>query len=250
MKFSPKLLLLSAAVALSTTSLPAAIIVQDSFSGTTVNNGGTGWFGFSNWNGTIAFTNNLTYSNLVTSGQASVVTDRFGGAGREYPAINSGTIWFSWLQDNSAAPGRNARVNFANQGSQRFRIGQDISELNNNFRIYNSTGTSVADTGISNIGTHMVAGSINLATGLLNLYIDPTGLGLGLAPSSAISATATFGGLDIGEFTLNGGDSTFRFDELRLGDTWQDVSPIPEPSSVALLGLGLVTLAALRRRLF
>ena len=38
-------------------------------------------------------------------------------------------------------------------------------------------------------------------------------------------------------------------DELRIGDTWADVTPavVPEPSATALAGMGLLTLFALRR---
>lgn len=250
MKNYQKLLLLSAAFSFPAMPLGAAVLVQDSFSGTTVNNGGSGWFGFSNWNGTGAFGSNLTYGSLVTSGQSMVNTDRFGGVSREFPTLNSGngTVWFSWLQNNSAAIDRNARVNIMKEGGNRFIIGHTANEVDNDFRIYDATGTSVATTGISTVGTHMVAGSLNLATGALNLYIDPTGLGSGAAPSSLVSASALLGALDIGQFSLATGDSTFVFDEVRIGNTWADVSPVPEPSSFALLGVGALGLAALRRR--
>ncbi len=37
-------------------------------------------------------------------------------------------------------------------------------------------------------------------------------------------------------------------DELRIGTTWADVTPVPEPSAIALTGFGLLGLLCLRRR--
>jgi hypothetical protein len=50
----------------------------------------------------------------------------------------------------------------------------------------------------------------------------------------------------LGDF--NGGNTASRFDEFRMGDTWVDVSPVPEPSTVGLLALATVGVAAVRRR--
>jgi len=93
--------------------------------------------------------------------------------------------------------------------------------------------------------------SVDLATNLVNLYIDPTGLGSGLAPSSAISSTWDGPGSIssiTGLISVGPDSGSFAWDEVRVGDTWADVSPIPEPSTYALLGLGLGALFFLRRR--
>jgi len=250
MKHHLKLFVFSAVFTLSAKPLAAAILVQDSFSGGSVNTGGTGWLGWSNWGGSLSFSSNLTVGDLQTTGQAMINTDQYAGVSREYNTISSGTVWFSWLQNNTAATNRAARVDFMKEGSTKFRIGQNKDETDTDFRIYDASGTSLVDTNISNNGTHMVAGTINLDTGDLTLYIDPTGLGLGVAPSSAATATYAFGApMEIGQFGLSTGDSNFIFDELRLGNTWADVSPVvPEPSSIIMLGFALVTATILRRR--
>ncbi len=42
---------------------------------------------------------------------------------------------------------------------------------------------------------------------------------------------------------------SFYFDELRFGDTWASVTPVPEPSTYALLGgIGVMIFAVIRRR--
>jgi hypothetical protein len=48
---------------------------------------------------------------------------------------------------------------------------------------------------------------------------------------------------------VNTGDtSVAKFDEIRFGTSFADVSPIPEPSTYALLAAGLGALVWLRRR--
>lgn len=45
----------------------------------------------------------------------------------------------------------------------------------------------------------------------------------------------------------NGANATYNFDELRIGSELNDVSPIPEPSSLVLMGLAILGLTFLRR---
>jgi len=83
-------------------------------------------------------------------------------------------------------------------------------------------------------------------------FIDPTGLGAGLTPSGSL-ASASFTGTNWGMSGIGGikffaANGLFTIDDVRIGTTWADVSPIPEPSSVALLGLGALGLLAKRRR--
>lgn len=244
----PSLAGLTTSLILSTVIAHSAVIVEDSFDGVAVNNGGSGWFGFSNWNNN-EFGANLTFGSLATSGQASTLSDPFGQTGREYPTISSGTIWISWIQNVGSVVGERAFVSFSNEGSMRFQIGQKNDSPDSSFRLYGSDQTPVKNTGISNNGTHFLAVSLNLDNGDLALYVDPTGLGSGSSPSIAATVTHNFGATSIGQFTFERRFNTFTFDELRIGTTWADVSPIPEPSTyAALIGSVSLGLVIARRR--
>jgi len=92
---------------------------------------------------------------------------------------------------------------------------------------------------------------------VLSLYVNPISNSLGVAGGedaaaavggalySAINGigTAGFDSAAIRSFLLFGHSSTtnnstpFTFDELRIGTTWEDVTPVPEPTCVAALGL-------------
>lgn len=87
--------------------------------------------------------------------------------------------------------------------------------------------------------------------GTVRLWLNPT---IGATPpsdASAVAVLATPGGFgrslyfDRMELSSN---STFLVDELRIGTTWADVVPVPEPHTVAWLGLGAACLLARRRR--
>src|SRR5262249_23041215 len=105
--------------------------------------------------------------------------------------------------------------------------------------------------------THFVALHLSLTTAgasTITLFVDPamSSLGNGVAPTGGSSVSFTtanpfpFESLAIGNAGPVG--STVSFDEFRMGATWVDVSPIPEPSAALLAVFGFVGLAARYRR--
>lgn len=98
----------------------------------------------------------------------------------------------------------------------------------------------------------------NAGSSSVSLWVDPTNFG-GTAPTETITysdiASFTHGDMadwDRLEYISNGSGSAptggFSLDEIRVGTTWADVTPIPEPSSLVLLFGAFAALAAACRR--
>lgn len=82
-----------------------------------------------------------------------------------------------------------------------------------------------------------------------DLWVNP-GLDDLLTPearSTASIALTSFRYVGLRTANLDG-DDQIRFDEFRLGTTWNDVVPAPEPGTMVLLGSGLLGLASIVRR--
>jgi len=66
---------------------------------------------------------------------------------------------------------------------------------------------------------------------------------------SSANWTANKPDLDQSQFdTLNVAGTKFFVDEIRIGTTFSDVAPVPEPGTLALLGSGGLLLLLRRRR--
>lgn len=127
-----------------------------------------------------------------------------------------------------------------------------------------STALSFDSTVYSTGSTILVVGAYNLVSGSVqndtaSLWINPGSLGAGSAPSATLSVSTTGINNDTQSF------SSFRWspqgnatstlipgslivDELRVGNSWADVTPVPEPSTFALVLISLVGGAFLIRR--
>lgn len=255
-------------LALTASTACAALIAHDPFNGTTLANGGTGWLGdwFDPGEGPldpfdgIAATDNLSFGGLTSSGGAAAL--RFytnGQSTRLFPAQTTGTVWFSWIQRSGPVTSGNPnQIRFMNGSAFSMVIGQHFAR--GNFRIFSNSTTepgqpvSQVNSGRPFAGTNLVVVSVNLDTDVVNLYINPTGIGAA-APTSAVTATWT---APANYFTsINGLQSVgsdgltatppnpMVWDEVRVGTTWADVTPgtgdaPPEPIPAAPSGLTAV----------
>jgi hypothetical protein len=107
--------------------------------------------------------------------------------------------------------------------------------------------------------TYFLVGSYEFVAGSANdiasLWINPDSSTFDTLPSPSATITSTNSGGDISGisgFLLRGanGSPAGLMDELRIGTDWADVTPVPEPSTYAMLALAGVALAgyAARRR--
>ncbi len=191
--------------------------------------------------------------------------------------VDGQTLWASWLVRLDAGNvngDTNGLMYFTPSGNDELFVGIRHDDADKKFALYDTTNTmgesSLSSTSLTLGQTYFLVLSITFyeSTDIdpstsgkfeeeVSLFINPTpGLS---APD--VAAAASLNTLDISRsntsnlgqsrifrigFLSGGTGEEWSLDEIRIGDTYGDVSPVPEPSSLALLFLGFA--ATLRRR--
>jgi hypothetical protein len=208
----------------------------------------------------------LTYGALQTSGLTATGLGGATAIGRNLAASSGGpasSVWISFLVSNM---GNNLTGISLFDGNTEGTFSGRIGSLQTTF--YGGAGNPVATqqtfgTGTNDLNTHMYVINFD-ATGanpVINAWIDPdfSSLGVGSSPTGGLSTSITsaqgaqiydFNAVRLGLFS-GVGSQTGNFDEIRVGQTWADVSPvaIPEPSAALLGGVGILALLRRRRNL-
>jgi len=265
--------ILGAAALLATvTTTQAALIIYEGFdidppatlegaSGATSSGWTTNWDNTDNaWESTAA---GLSYGPLVTSTGGGMTTGNQGNmqAYRNFASQSSGssaapaTYWFSFLFNRSeGADNASMGLSFFNGGTENTFVGQPgVSNYGFNapFGNINSTIPVTTGTTVFLLARYVMDGNTSGQTSLAHYWVNPDISDTVIVPSDS-AAVAEFGtafrafGFDrirLGSFGSRGA-----IDEIRLGTTFRDVAPIPEPASAMLLGAGLLTLVVRRRR--
>ncbi|MDR0533650.1 MAG: hypothetical protein LBH01_06825 [Verrucomicrobiales bacterium] len=188
--------------------------------------------------------NDLAISGKVDSGNVGnadnlsrTLTTNLGGAGQD--------IWVSFLMEKTAGAGSYGGLILGTGATQ---VGA-VSNGKGLFIGYSGAAFSIGPNGAAaglsggtvTTGTpQFIVANLNYTTatgGTITLYLNATpGGSLGTALGSTTFSLNSFG--QIGFASLSG----VLFDEIRIGDSYLSVSPIPEPAPYTLLGIGFLAL--------
>lgn len=251
-------------IAFSAQHSHATILLSESFDYSTGNlagqAGGTGftgaWTTVGDAGAATVQAGSLAYSTLATSGNKTYVSPNVAasGASRTFSNMNSGTVYMSFLINQDEGT-RFFALRLYDGAAQNLLIGRGTAGtswiLGNTLGVAQDTGVAATlDT------TFLMVLRIDFnasgANERLRLYVNPT---LGTEPLTAqVDGTTTssfqINKLDIAGGQTGGGNTVSKgwFDEIRFGTTYADVTPVPEPATLALLSLGGLAVLFLRRR--
>lgn len=242
-------------------SAMAAIIASDNFSYAAgelnSQNGGNGWAGA--WAaatavtqvaspGALQFTgnnDNAAYRQLSSAFSGDALYVDFTVKIDSGSLTNNDFLGF-WLDTITSG----AHTNRPNTG-----IKSDGSGANDVFARTTGTGGSFvtsSNIGSSNDVLYHIVGRLTKSGGNYNkfeVWLDPILADLGTADAvfngnSGISQITQVGFRTV---NLDSGD-VVSLDNLRLSTTWNEALSVPEPASLALLGIGLIGIGSLRRK--
>ncbi|MFA7343546.1 MAG: hypothetical protein WC003_04505 [Terrimicrobiaceae bacterium] len=242
-------------------------------------NGGTGFNGAA-WIDSAAPANkdkvqsgSLAYGSLQTAGNSLLLVTPLTGLGldRSFSSISGvdgTTTWISFLLkfDSSVGTLNAGDVGWFSVRPSDFGFSPEFGAFTNDsnevvFGIgdYGGNDPVFSTTPFETDTTYLVAGSITWHTGTgqaedISLFLDPA---FGPAPGSPL---VTRNDLDLVNdpgvnllvkmsILADGGDSAWLMDEIRIGASFGDVTPVPEPASVllALAGGALLWIGCRRR---
>jgi hypothetical protein len=181
-----------------------------------------------------------------------------------YANVTSGTLYYSFLLDMTTLPSASSYLTSMNPGTSTpngstdalaFYFGTVTGGGGVRFGLRGG-GASTAFTpstslySANNIYFVVLGYDFNggVALNNLSLYVNPTPGDSMPSPTLTLTPNTVAAGIDNIGFKIQSSPSgVFLVDDLRVGTTWADVTPAPEPSTFALAGLGMLGFALARR---
>ena len=241
-------------------SAQATILFSEAFNYNTGALGGNVNPSTSIWNGgatglTIVGAN-LTYAGLADQGgnELQIANGTAGSSYITFANQTSGQIYYSFLFNASVVDSANTYFTAMNPGATAPGGGADAIDAyyysSGKMEVRANAQSASAGTGTAlTLGTtYLIVEEIDLDAKTASLWLNPT------PGAAAPTATATLSGItatavDNVGFKTQAGTGTFVVDNLLIGTTWADVTPlgVPEPATFALAGLGMLGLVFVRR---
>jgi hypothetical protein len=221
---------------------------------------------------------NLSFSNssgtVATAGGSVFIGSGLGVAGRVNRNLatpigldSDTTVYISLMMQNSLTSNTSqyrafelnrASIDNNDDSNRILQLGLsngDFGTTNYGFRINNNNSLR-GNFGISNTNTNFFVIKLTLSSTALSdsitVWANPTNLssetlsgsGVGFSGLTLSNTGNSIGRIQFAGFTAG----TTNFDAVRIGDSWQAVTTIPEPSTWALIAISLTALTILRRR--
>ena len=277
MKLPVSLLIATASSLAMHPTLLAAVLVEEGFncapgSNLAGANGGTGftdaWTG--NANDYTVNAASLAYSGLATSGGSVSLVGNGSwstSAKRNFASINTttGVVWGSYLVRADVIGDDGFELKYGEAGAG---LNQGNINYGNATGFGNGGGTATRLDTNSNSGavfgptlvvgqTHLLVWAFNGSASEVNgifpgdyiMFLDPT---VGVDPDAGSPNIYKFAGAGplgtLGITQIFARNTTATVDEVRIGQSFADVTPVPEPSAIAISALGLLAAAGVRRR--
>ncbi|MCP5535016.1 MAG: PEP-CTERM sorting domain-containing protein [Akkermansiaceae bacterium] len=254
-----------ACCAMAASHTDAALSAYDGFTttgdltGQTGGSGFTGAWGSSDQSLTVV-SGTLSYSTLVTTGGKVEANSTDELEFRGLPSTSTGTVWMSALMQVNGTS--NITSNMASIGlftgttSQRtwlaVRQGQvqfyTRNAADTAWDINNSTSYTNGDTVF--LVSRIQYGAGTGGSDLVDYWVNPAlGASLTSGDITVDNSGVAFDSIRISGSGGTGGTNTPNYiDEIRFGNSYAEVAPVPEPSSAALLGLAGLALILRRRK--
>jgi hypothetical protein len=183
---------------------------------------------------TTYITNGLTYTGLATAGNAAYMDASGGDSIMEIahtaPGWGSGVKYMSWLYRETAYGGH---AYMSGGGSYNGACGHAWSTTWG----INNVGKGV---GYSAETTYFLVAKIDWTGGMTHLWVDPPSLAVEPAIGDTVADKAET--QETADIWVNTYNTDGTWDEIRIGDTYQDVTGVPEPAFGIIAMIGMVAL--------